>query len=362
MKLRLGFIVLALLLCLAAGISAQDDLVEIRLQLQWVTQSQFAGYYAALDLGFFEDEGLDVTILEGAVELVPQQVVASGGAEFGLSWVPKVLESNEAGVNLVNIAQIFQRSGTLMVSFVDTGVESVEDFAGLRVGTWGFGNEHELFAAMRGVGIDPENTDDVIVVQQPFDMSLLLNGGLDVAEAMTYNEYAQVLEQMNPATGELYQPEELNVIDFNEVGTAMLQDLVFASAHWLAEEGNEDIAVAFLRAAFRGWIYCRENFDECVEIVLDNGSTLGESHQQWQLNEINKLIWPSPAGIGIMNPDLWAQTVAVALEGSVIMAEPGADSYRTDLAQVALDLLGDEMDVIGDMWEPVSITLREGGD
>ena len=214
MKLRLGFIVLALLLCLAAGISAQDDLVEIRLQLQWVTQSQFAGYYAALDLGFFEDEGLDVTILEGAVELVPQQVVASGGAEFGLSWVPKVLESNEAGVNLVNIAQIFQRSGTLMVSFVDTGVESVEDFAGLRVGTWGFGNEHELFAAMRGVGIDPENTDDVTVVQQPFDMSLLLNGGLDVAEAMTYNEYAQVLEQVNPATGELYQPEELNVIDF----------------------------------------------------------------------------------------------------------------------------------------------------
>ncbi len=362
MKLRLGFIVLALLLCLAAGISAQDDLVEIRLQLQWVTQSQFAGYYAALDLGFFEDEGLDVTILEGAVELVPQQVVASGGAEFGLSWVPKVLESNEAGVNLVNIAQIFQRSGTLMVSFVDTGVESVEDFAGLRVGTWGFGNEHELFAAMRGVGIDPENTDDVTVVQQPFDMSLLLNGGLDVAQAMTYNEYAQVLEQVNPDTGELYQPEELNVIDFNDVGTAMLQDLVFASADWLAEEGNEDIAVAFLRAAFRGWIHCRENFDECVEIVLDNGSTLGESHQQWQLNEINKLIWPSPVGIGIMNPDLWAQSVAVALEGGVIMSEPGADSYRTDLAQVALDSLGDELDVIGDMWEPVSITLREGGD
>ena len=362
MKGRAGFIVLVLLLCFAAGISAQDELVEIRLQLQWVTQSQFAGYYAALDLGFFEDEGLDVTILEGAVELVPQQVVASGGAEFGLSWVPKVLESNEAGVNLVNIAQIFQRSGTLMVSFEETGVESVEDFAGLRVGTWGFGNEHELFAAMRGVGIDPENTDDVTVVQQPFDMSLLLNRELDVAEAMTYNEYAQVLEQVNPDTGELYQPEELNVIDFNDVGTAMLQDLVFASANWLAEEGNEDIAVAFLRAVYRGWIYCRENFDECVEIVLDNGSTLGESHQQWQLNEINKLIWPSPAGIGIMNPDLWAQTVAVALEGGVIMSEPGPESYRTDLAQAALDTLGEELDVIGDMWEPVSITLREGGD
>lgn len=361
MRRRVGIIILALLLCFAAGISAQDELVEIRLQLQWVTQSQFAGYYAARDLGFFEEEGLDVTILEGAVELVPQQVVASGGAEFGLSWVPKVLESNEAGVNLVNIAQVFQRSGTLMVSFVDTGVETVEDFAGLRVGTWGFGNEHELFAAMRGVGIDPENTDDVTIVQQPFDMSLLVNHELDVAQAMTYNEYAQVLEQINPDTGELYQPEELNVIDFNEVGTAMLQDLVFANADWLAEEGNEDIAVAFLRAVFRGWIYCRENFDECVEIVLDNGSTLGESHQQWQLNEINKLIWPSPNGIGIMNPDLWDQTVAVALDGGVITTEPAEGSYRTDLAQAALDSLSEDLDAIGDMWEPVTIALREGG-
>lgn len=362
MKNRMVWISLALICCLAAGVSAQDDLVKIRLQLQWVAQSQFAGYFAAHDLGFFEEEGLDVTILEGAVEIVPQQVVASGGAEFGIAWVPKVLESNEAGVNLVNIAQIFQRSGTLMVSFVDTGVEAVEDFAGLRVGTWGFGNEHELFAAMRAAGIDPENTDDVTIVQQPFDMSLLMNGDLDVAQAMTYNEYAQVLEQVNPDTGELYQPEELNVIDFNDVGTAMLQDHVFANAEWLAEEGNADIAVAFLRAVYRGWIHCRENFDACVEIVLDNGSTLGESHQQWQLNEINKLIWPSPAGIGIMDADLWAQTVAVSLESGIIMAEPGMDAYRTDLAQAALDSLGEDVDATGDMWEPTSITLREGGD
>ena len=192
-------------------------------------------------------------------------------------------------------------------------------------------------------------------------MSQLHNHELDVAQAMTYNEYAQVLEQVNPDTGELYQPEDLNVIDFNEVGTAMLQDLVFASADWLAEEGNEEIAVAFLRGAFRGWIHCRENFDECVEIVLDNGSTLGESHQQWQLNEINKLIWPSPNGIGIMNPDLWEQTVAVAIDGGVIMEEPHEGSYRTDLAQAALDSLSEEYDVIGDMWVPEYIALREGG-
>jgi NitT/TauT family transport system substrate-binding protein len=115
-----------------SGLTAQEELTPVRLQLQWVAQSQFAGYFAALDLGFYEEEGLDVTILEGAVDIVPQQVVASGGAEFGIAWVPKVLESNEQGVNLVNIGQVFQRSGTLQVSFVDTGIESVEDFEGMR--------------------------------------------------------------------------------------------------------------------------------------------------------------------------------------------------------------------------------------
>ena len=216
---------------------------------------------------------------------------------------------------------------------------------------------------MRAVDIDPENPADVTVVQQPFDMSLLLNGELDAAQAMTYNEYAQVLEAVNPDTGELYQPEDLNVIDFNDVGTAMLQDHVFVNADWLAEEGNAELAVAFLTASFRGWIHCRENPDECVEIVLDNGSTLGESHQTWQLNEISKLIWPSPDGIGIMDADLWAQTVAVSLEGLVISEAPSMDAYRSDLAQAAVDALAaDGHDVTGDMWQPVEVTLRPGGE
>ncbi len=363
-KIVLLFAALTLLLSFGA-VTAQDEMVPVRLQLQWVAQSQFAGYYAAVDQGFYADEGLDVTILEGAVEIVPQQVVTSGGAEFGIAWVPKVLESSEAGANLVNIAQVFQRSGTLEVSFVDTGIESVEDFRGMRIGTWGFGNEHELFAAMRAMDIDPNNPEDVTVVQQPFDMSLLLNGELDAAEAMTYNEYAQVLEAVNPDTGELYQPEDLNVINFNDVGTGMLQDHVFVNADWLAEEGNADLAVSFLKASFRGWIYCRDNPDECVEIVLENGSTLGESHQTWQLNEISKLIWPSPEGIGVMDADQWAQTVAVALEGEVISEEPSEGAYRSDLAAAALESLGMSMpdtDVTGEDWEPVEVMLRPGGE
>ena len=334
------------------------ELIPVRLQLQWVTQAQFAGYFAAIEQGFYTDEGLDVTILEGAVDIVPQQVVAAGGAEFGLAWVPKALVSREEGANLVNIGQVFQRSGTLEVSWADAGITTPEDWEGKRVGTWGFGNEFELTAAFEKFGVEPGE-----IVQQPFDMSLLLNREIDAAQAMTYNEYAQVLEAVNPDTGELYTPEDLAVIDFNDpaVGTAMLQDAIWADAGWLAD--NEETASAFLRASFRGWIFCRDNPDDCVQIVLDRGSTLGPSHQAWQMNEINALIWPSPGGIGVMDEALWAQTVEVAVSQGVISADPGSEAYRSDLAAAAVaDLEAEGLDVTGESWEKTEVTLNEGGE
>jgi NitT/TauT family transport system substrate-binding protein len=337
------------------------ELTPVRLQLQWVTQSQFAGYYAALDQGYYEDEGLDVTILEGAVEIVPQQVVAAGEAEFGIAWVPKMLASREQGADLVNIAQIFQRSGTLQVAWADSGITSVEDWAGKRVGTWGFGNEWEVFAALRQAGIEPDDPAAVTIVQQPFDMSLLLNREIDVAQAEIYNEYAQLLEATNPETGELYQPEDFTVFDYNDVGTAMLQDHVFARESWLAEEGNEDIAVRFLRASFRGWTFCRDNFDECVNIVLENGPTLGEGHMRWQLNEINALIWPSPQGIGVMDSELYDQTVQISLDFGVLANEPDEAALRTDLAQEALEGLSD-LDTTGDGYTKQVVEVTPGGE
>ncbi|MCY4411786.1 MAG: ABC transporter substrate-binding protein [Caldilineaceae bacterium] len=374
-RLLTGFTLLILMLgaCVAPAAPAMDsggdeamaedgcaELTPVSLQLQWVTQSQFAGYFAAVDQGFYEEQCLDVTILEGAVDIVPQQVVASGQAEFGLAWVPKVLASRAEGADLVNIAQVFQRSGTLEVSWADAPVETVADMAGKKIGTWGFGNEHELFVAMRAEGIDPNNPDDVTVIQQSFDMLALLNRELDAAQAMIYNEYAQVLEAVNPETGELYQPSDLVVIDFNDVGTAMLQDHVFARESWLAEEGNEDIAVRFLAASFKGWQFCRDSFDACVQVVLDNGPTLGLSHMSWQLNEINKLIWPSPAGIGVMDQALWEQTVQVSVDGGVISDVPSEGAFRTDLAESALGLL--EGDAMGDSYTPIEVELVEGGE
>jgi NitT/TauT family transport system substrate-binding protein len=338
------------------------ELTEVTLQLQWFTQAQFAGYYAARDLGFYNDVGLDVTILEGGVDIVPASVLDSGAADFAVSWVPRGLVPREEGADITNIAQVFQRSATLQVSFAGSGINSVSDLAGRTVGNWGFGNEFELLAGLRKNGLDPQS--DVTLVQQNFDMLALISGDIDAAQAMIYNEYAQVLETINPDTGELYQPEDLNIINWNDEGTAMLQDALWADADRLESDADyRDVAVRFVEASIRGWAHCRDNSDACVEVVLNNVPTLGESHQAWQLNEISSLIWPSPLGAGVMDPDLWTQTVDVATGESILSAAPDDGAYRTDIAEEALANLRDQgIDVIGSGFERVVVELREGGE
>jgi NitT/TauT family transport system substrate-binding protein len=346
----------------AATTAPSGQLTPVKFQLQWVVQSQFAGYYAAADQGYYKAEGLDVNILVGGPDIAPQTVLANGGADLAESWLPKALAENEQGVKLVNIAQVFQRSGTLEISWKDTNITQPSDWKGKKVASWLLGNEPELFAAMRKAGIDPNNASDVTVVKQPFDMSLLLNRQVDAAQAMIYNEYAQVLESKNPKTGQLYQPSDLNVIDFNKVGTAMLQDGVFARADWLNDPKNQDIATRFLRASFKGWAYCRDNFDACVNIVLKNGPTLGKGHMAWMLNEINALIWPSPLGIGIMDPNLYGQTVNISKTYQIIKNDPAKDAYRTDLAQKAdSDLAAQGVDVKGANFQKQNIQVTAGG-
>jgi NitT/TauT family transport system substrate-binding protein len=345
--------------CSSSGSSpSTGELTKVRLQLQWFPQAQFAGYFAAVDQGFYKDQGLDVEILPGGVDIVPATVVAGGNAEFGISWVPKMLASRESGADVQVIGQVFQRSGTLEIAFKDKGITQPADWKGKKVGTWGFGNEAELYAAMRKVGIDPNNASDVTIIPQDFTMTAFVNGEMDAGQAMTYNEYAQVLETKNPATGELFQPDDLDVISMESAGTAMLQDAIFASQAWLAKSGNEDIATKFLTASFQGWMYCRDNPGPCVDIVLKSDAKLPKGHQTWQLNEINALIWPSPNGIGQMDQAAYDQTVKVAIDGKILTKEP-TDGFRNDLAEKALaNLSGDTK---GESWQKATVTLTEGG-
>ena len=347
----------------AAETTAEEpqEQTAVTLQLKWVTQGQFAGYYAALEQGYYEDEGLDVTIKPGGPDIVPEQVVLGGQAEFGINWLDNTLATRDQGGKIVNIAQVFARSGMTEITWADSGLEEITDLEGKKVGVWLGGNEHKLFAALNKNGLDPDS--DVNIVAQPFDMNLFLNREVDAAAAMTYNELAQVLESENPDTGELYTLDDLNVMLMSDLGTGALEDGIFVTEEWIADEENQDVATRFLKASFKGWAYCRDNPDDCTQYVLDAGPTLGEGHQAWMVNEINKLIWPNDNGIGVMDEDDYETTVQIATDYGVVKNDPGDGVYTTEYAEAAVAALEDEgVDVNGGDFEAPEVEVTPGGE
>jgi NitT/TauT family transport system substrate-binding protein len=345
----------------AAETTETQETADVTLQLKWVTQAQFAGYYAALEQGYYEDEGLNVTIKPGGPDIVPEQVVLGDQAEFGINWLDNTLATRDQGGQIVNIAQVFARSGMTEVTWKDTGLDSIEKLEGKKVGVWLGGNEHKLFAALTKNGIDPQK--DAKIVAQPFDMNLFLNREVDAAAAMTYNELAQVLETKNPDSGSLYTLDELNVLKMSELGTGALEDGIFVREDWIADEANQDIATRFLKASFKGWIYCRDNPDDCVQYVLDEGPTLGEGHQRWMMNEINKLIWPNSGGIGVMNADDYDTTAQIAQDYKIVKNDPGDGVYTSEFAEAAVAALEDEgVDTKGEDYEAPTVEVTEGGE
>ncbi len=346
-----------------AGATRQSaKLTKVTLQLKWVTQAQFAGYYAAKAKGFYAKQGLDVTIKPGGPQIVPEQVVAGGQAQFGIDWLSSLMLSRAKNIDLVSIAQVFNKSGLTLLTWKDTGLNSVAKLKGKTVGNWLYGNEFEVFAALAKYGMDPVHNKGVTIFQQPFDMNAFLKRQINAASAMTYNELAQVLESKNPKTGKLYTLNDLNVIKMQDVGTSMLEDNVFTTGSWIRSKANQDIAKKFLAASFQGWIYCRDHLTDCVNIVLANGPALPRGHQTWQMNEINALIWPAPLGIGIMDPQAYARSAKIVKTYGKLKKLPGHEAYRTDLAAAADAILKKQgVDIYGKSWKKAAVHVTAGG-
>lgn len=358
-----------------SGTGGGDDfepLTSIKLQLQWLPQAQFAGYYVAQEKGFFKEEGFDdVEIIPSGGDIVPQDALVDGDVDFAIAWVPKVLGTLEAtGVELTDIAQVFQKSGTLQVSWKGDGITSVADFEGKRIGSWGFGNEWEIFAAMAAEKLD---STTVSITTQDFSMNALLDHDVDAAQAMTYNEWAQILEVKNPDTGQLYQPEDFDVVSYEDTEGAMLQDAVWADTQRLKDDpAYADAAVRFLKAITKGWVYARDNAEESASIVYDIASTaeaafpVGPVHQQWMMNEVNKLIWTG-ADFGLVDKAAWDKTVKGALSAKnqddleLITTEPADSAYSNEYIQKALDELKDEGVEVSGEYTPIDVVLTEGG-
>ncbi|MDG1677561.1 MAG: ABC transporter substrate-binding protein, partial [Tateyamaria sp.] len=258
-----------------SGITAQaaDD---VTLQLKWVTQAQFAGYYVALDKGFYAEEDLDVTIKPGGPDIGPAQVLAGGGADVTVDWMPAALAAREKGVAMVNIAQPFKSSGMMLTCRKDAGVNSTDDFAGKTLGVWFFGNEFPFLSWMSQLGIATDGSEDgVTVLKQGFNVDPILQGQAACVSTMTYNEYWQIIDAG-------LTPDDLQVFKYEDQGVATLEDGLYVLEKNLDNPEFEDKMVRFVRASMKGWKYAEANPDEAAEIVLDNDASGAqtEMHQK----------------------------------------------------------------------------------
>jgi NitT/TauT family transport system substrate-binding protein len=303
-----------------------------------------------------------VKLLNGGPQIVPGQVVAAGRAQFGVNWLTALLAARDTGTQLVDIAQVFSRSGMTELTWKSTGLSSIPKLKGKKVANWLGGDQYELFAALTAAGTDPAHNKGVTIVQQPFDMGLFLNNQIDAASAMTYNELAQVLESKNPKTGKLYTLADLNVLDMQKLGFGMLEDNLFSTASYLKSKAHQQIAEKVIGATLAGWIYCRDHVTQCVNFTLKAGPTLPRTHQTWMMNQINQLMWPSTTGIGIMDKASYTRTWQLMKKFGGIKKAPTAGAYRTDLAAAAVAGLKQEgTDVFGKNYKPIVVHLTPGG-
>ena len=305
---------------------------KVTLQLQWFTQAQFAGYYVALDNGYYSDEGLDVTIKPGGVDISPPQVMAAGGADVMLNWMPSALSARENGVPLVNIAQPFKSSGLQLTCRKETGIKTPQDFRGKTIAVWFFGNEYPFLSWMSKLGI-PTNggSDGVTVLRQGWNVDPLIQKQADCISTMTYNEYFLVLDAG-------LTPDDLVNFKYEDEGVASLEDGMYVLEKSLEDPAFKDKMVRFVRASMKGWKYAEANPKEAASIILDNddAGVQTEKHQIRMMGEIAKL---TAGSNGSLDPSDYERTVKVLMSGAsdpVITKEPSG-AWTHDITNAALN-------------------------
>ena len=315
-KLMMSLMVGAMSLAAAQAMAAD----KVVLQLKWVAQGQFGGYFVAKDKGFYEEEGLDVEIKPGGPDIAPEQVIAGGGADVIVDWMGGALVAREKGVPLVNIAQPYEKAGMEMVCPKDGPVQSEADFKGHTLGVWFYGNEYPFFAWMNKLGLPTEGgPDGVTVLKQSFDVQPLIQKQADCISVMTYNEYWQLIDAG-------YKAEDLIVFNYSEMGNDLLEDGLYVLEDKLSDEAFKDKMVRFVRASMKGWEYAIANPEEAAGIVMDNGGQ-DENHQVRMMGEVAKLIGEPDAKLIV---DAYERTAKALLDQKIIEKEPEG-AYTTDI-------------------------------
>ncbi|WP_312796281.1 ABC transporter substrate-binding protein [Tianweitania sp.] len=297
---------------------------EVTLQLKWVTQSQFAGYYVAEEKGFYDDENLDVTIKPGGPDIAPEQVIAGGGADVIVDWMAPALAARDKGVKLINIAQPYQKSGLEMICPKDGPVKTEADFKGKTLGVWFFGNEYPFYGWMNKLGLSTEGgPDGVTVLKQSFDVQPLVQKQADCISVMTYNEYWQAIDAG-------FKAEDLLVFNYTQLGNDMLEDGLYVMEDKLSDAAFKDKMARFVKASMKGWKYAMENPDEAAEIVVDNGGQ-DENHQKRMMGEVAKLLGDAS---GKLDPAAYERTAKLVVDQKIVSKAPEG-GYTTEIFDAA---------------------------
>ncbi len=307
----------AFAVAMGAGSAKAED--KLTLQLKWVTQGQFAGYYVAKDKGFYKEAGLDVTIKPGGPDIAPPQIIAGGGADVIIEWMPAALAAREKGVALVNIAQPFKRSGMMLTCRKETGIASPADLKGKTLGVWFYGNEYPFMAWMSKLGLKTDGSPaGVKVIKQGFNVDPIIQKQAACISTMTYNEYWQVIDAGLKA-------DDLVTFKYAEQGVATMEDGLYTTEAKLADPKMVEKLAKFVKATMKGWEWTREHPAEAAKIVLDNDATGAqtEKHQVRMVGEINKLTAGTSGALDVADYDLTVKTLLTAGgETPVISKEP----------------------------------------
>ena len=329
MKNRFKIVIAGAFMLSAPVVQADDD---VTLQLKWVTQAQFAGYYVALDKGFYKDEGLNVTIKPGGPDVAPAQVIAGGGADVVLDWMPSALASREKGLDLVNIAQPFKSSGMWLTCRKDAGISSPADFADKTLGVWFYGNEFPFLSWMSKLGLKTDGSDGgVTVLKQGFNVDPILQGQAACVSTMSYNEYWQVIDAGLSA-------DDLVVFKYEDEGVSTLEDGMYVLGENLKDAAFKDKMVRFVRASMKGWKYAENNVNEAADIVLDNDASGAqtEKHQRRMMSEVSKLTAGSNGALDSMD---YERTVESLLNGGSdpVITKAPEGAWTSEITDIALN-------------------------
>jgi NitT/TauT family transport system substrate-binding protein len=314
-----------------AAVTTAQAADKVTLQIKWVPQAQFAGYFVAKDKGFYKDEGLDVTIKPGGPDVAPEQVLAGGGADVVVDWMPGALAAREKGVPMVNIAQPFKHAGLELTCRADTGIKTPADLKGRTLGVWFSGNEYPFLNWMAKLNFPTDGSPGgVKVLKQNYNVDPLLQKQADCISTMTYNEYWQVIDAG-------YKPEQLVVFKYDDQGVSTLEDGLYVMEDKLKDPAFVDKMARFVRASMKGWPYARAHGDEAVKIVLDNDTTGSqtEHHQKQMMGEINKLTEGSDGRLDVADYQRTVKTLMAGGSDPVISKEP-TGAYTTAITDKAL--------------------------